>query len=129
MLNYYDPKAGRIAKRAKKAAPKKGKALQIELLQWIGKQLGEGAAGVPPPLSSSSTDLHTALQDGVVLCKLINKLNKKKTGGQGRNLCRRINKKNPSTFEQRENIQAFILAVKKFGVEEAFTYVGSLIRQ
>uniref|UniRef100_A0A182MM68 Calponin n=1 Tax=Anopheles culicifacies TaxID=139723 RepID=A0A182MM68_9DIPT len=78
----------------------RNKEQEAEVLQWISDVLGEK---LPPG------PYEDVLKDGVVLCKLINKMapgSVKKIQERGTN------------FQLMENIQRFQAAVKKYGVPE-----------
>ncbi|XP_053666011.1 muscle-specific protein 20 [Anopheles marshallii] len=78
----------------------RNKEQEAEVLQWIADVLGEK---LPPG------PYEDVLKDGVVLCKLINKMapgSVKKIQERGTN------------FQLMENIQRFQAAVKKYGVPE-----------
>ncbi|XP_050084233.1 myophilin isoform X1 [Anopheles aquasalis] len=78
----------------------RNKEQEAEVLQWIGEVLGE-------PLPAGPYE--DVLKDGIVLCKLINKLapgSVKKIQERGTN------------FQLMENIQRFQAAIKKYGVPE-----------
>uniref|UniRef100_A0A6B2E5L3 Putative calponin/transgelin n=1 Tax=Phlebotomus kandelakii TaxID=1109342 RepID=A0A6B2E5L3_9DIPT len=77
----------------------RNKEQEAEVLNWIGEVLGEKLSG----------DYENVLRDGVVLCKLINKIvpgSVKKIQERGTN------------FQLMENIQRFQAAIKKYGVPE-----------
>eukprot|EP00092_Neocalanus_flemingeri_P017892 GFUD01019358.1.p1 GENE.GFUD01019358.1~~GFUD01019358.1.p1 ORF type:complete len:183 (+),score=47.46 GFUD01019358.1:39-551(+) len=75
-----------------------------EILEWIGSVLGE-------PLADE--DFATVLKDGIILCRLMNKLQPGSV--------KRVKEKGPA-FMLMENVQAFLSAAKKYGVpdEEVF---------
>ncbi|CAH0581489.1 unnamed protein product [Chrysodeixis includens] len=78
----------------------RNKEQEQEVLNWIGAVLGE-------PVTSAAYEDY--LKDGIVLCKLINKLapgSVKKIQERGTN------------FQLMENIQRFQAAIKKYGVPE-----------
>ncbi|WUR04771.1 calponin transgelin [Vairimorpha necatrix] len=70
-----------------------------EILNWISLILGD---------DFSNLSFASALKDGTVLCRLLNKT-------CGYNI---IYKKSPQLFVQRENICAFINGLKKYGILE-----------
>lgn len=78
------------------------------LIEWINKVL-EG--DVPPCTGSSHEDLYNHMKDGVVLCKLVNKLfeadGKEKVPYKA---------KAGMSFAQMENIGKFTQACEKYGV-------------
>merc|ERR1719291_720411 len=80
------------------------KSQQKEVLNWIQEVLGE-------PLPSE--DFAEVLKDGVILCRLMNKI----VPGA----IKKFKQKGPA-FLLMENIQAFLAAIKKYGVpdEEVF---------
>merc|ERR1719233_889883 len=80
------------------------KEQEQEVLQWV-----EGVMGEPLPAG----DFGEVLKDGVVLCKLINKIQP--------GAVKKFKEKGPA-FLLMENVQAFLAAVKKYGVpdEEVF---------
>jgi len=75
-----------------------------EIADWIGNVLGESLPG---------EDLAEVLKNGVILCKLINKI---KPGS-----VKKIKEKGPA-FLLMENVQSFLAGVKAYGVpdEEVF---------
>ncbi|CAG9785720.1 unnamed protein product [Diatraea saccharalis] len=78
----------------------RNKEQEQEVLNWISAVIGEPVATVP---------YEDYLKDGIVLCKLINKLSPgsvKKIQERGTN------------FQLMENIQRFQAAIKKYGVPE-----------
>ncbi|XP_077283580.1 myophilin [Arctopsyche grandis] len=80
--------------------PARSKEQESEVLGWIYEVLGE-------PLPNSPYE--DVLRDGVVLCKLINKIvpgSVKKIQEKGTN------------FQLMENVQRFQAAIKKYGVPE-----------
>lgn len=80
--------------------PARNKEVEAEVLTWIEAVLGEKLPNQP---------YEDVLRDGVVLCKLINKISPdsvKKIQTKGTN------------FQLMENIQRFQAALKKYGVPE-----------
>ena len=84
--------------------PPRNAQQEKELLQWMEAVMGE-------PLPKG--DFGDVLKDGVVLCKLMNKL---QTGS-----VKKFKEKGPA-FLLMENVQSFLAAAKKYGVpdEESF---------
>eukprot|EP01138_Halocafeteria_seosinensis_P008844 gb/GECG01009040.1/.p1 GENE.gb/GECG01009040.1/~~gb/GECG01009040.1/.p1 ORF type:complete len:437 (+),score=74.67 gb/GECG01009040.1/:1-1311(+) len=75
-------------------------AFEYEALRWIEDITGESAGG----------DFQEGLQDGVLLCQLINKISPGSV--------RKINKPPTMPFKKMENITKYLKAVRKFGVDE-----------
>eukprot|EP00056_Hartaetosiga_gracilis_P001801 m.47755 g.47755 ORF g.47755 m.47755 type:complete len:308 (-) comp10787_c0_seq2:118-1041(-) len=92
-----DASYGDLAERKAKLASKYDKDLEQELRTWIESKTGE----------TLDADFHTALRDGVVLCKLVNVL---KPGSVAR-----INE-SKMAFKQMENINNFLEVCKGLGV-------------
>ncbi|CAO4367981.1 unnamed protein product [Caenorhabditis nigoni] len=81
----------------------------IEVLTWIENVTGERFS-FDVTTCESSTDVSNLLKDGVMLCKLIEKLDPQ---------CRVVyNKKPKMAFPMMENISNFLAAAKRFGVME-----------
>jgi len=93
----HGPAYGMSAEIKEKLEAKKDPALEHEVIQWIKELTGEDA-----------DPLETKLNDGLVLCKLVNAL---KPG---------IVKAGPAKmpFHKMENINRFIEAGQKLGVKE-----------
>lgn len=72
---------------------------KAELLQWISEVIGEPV---------DTTDFGEALRDGVVLCKLMNKISP--------GSCAHVASKKP--FIKMENINRFLQAARKIGVPD-----------
>ena len=83
-----------------KLAGKRDPQLESEILQWIAAIVGE-------PLPNGSFE--DVLKDGVILCKLMNKL--------APGSCKKIATSGPS-FKLMENINAFQTAARNYGVPE-----------
>uniref|UniRef100_A0A1B6DKD5 Calponin n=1 Tax=Clastoptera arizonana TaxID=38151 RepID=A0A1B6DKD5_9HEMI len=80
--------------------PARNKEQEQEVLQWIENVTGE---------KLPQRDYEDILKDGVVLCKLINKI--------APNSVKKIQEKG-TNFQLMENIQRFQAAIKKYGVPE-----------
>ncbi|CAB3404915.1 unnamed protein product [Caenorhabditis bovis] len=81
----------------------------IEVLYWIESVVGERFA-FDVGTCENSNDVSSLLKDGVMLCKLIEKLEPKTRVA--------YNKKPKMPFQMMENISNFLEAAKKFGVME-----------
>ncbi|XP_065648304.1 myophilin [Hydra vulgaris] len=84
-------------------------AMEQEALKWIAKLVPEAKMqGV-----TGSTQVHEKLKDGIILCKLIEKLQP--------NSIKNINT-NKMAFKQMENISNFLAAAEKFGVSRTDSF-------
>ncbi|XP_053208287.1 muscle-specific protein 20-like [Panonychus citri] len=83
-----------------KLAGKRDTQLESEILQWIAAIVGE-------PLPAGSFE--DVLKDGIILCKLMNKL--------APGSCKKIATSGPS-FKLMENINTFQTAARNYGVPE-----------
>ncbi|KAK6634062.1 hypothetical protein RUM43_001677 [Polyplax serrata] len=81
--------------------PARNKEQEQEVLQWISDVLGE-------PLPKG--EYEDVLRDGVILCKLINKI--------APNSVNKIQAKG-TNFQLMENVQRFQAAIKKYGVPDS----------
>merc|ERR1712061_828220 len=92
-----------MGKRRAKMAPRKPEQ-EKEILDWIAAVMGE-------PLPEG--DFAEVLKNGVVLCKLMNKIQPESV--------KKFKEKGPA-FLLMENVQTFLAAAKKYGVpdEEVF---------
>jgi len=73
---------------------------EMEILEWISRVLGE---------SLPDEDFATLLKDGILLCRLMNKIQPGSV--------KRVKEKG-SAFMLMENVQAFLAAAKRYGVPE-----------
>jgi hypothetical protein len=100
-MSNYGPAYGSLAANQAKMAAKRSTELDQEAQAWIEEIIGEKFPNVP---------YEDALKDGVILCKLINKLQpnavpKYATSGGG--------------FKLRENVSAFQNAARAYGLSDA----------
>lgn len=100
---------GLTADVARKLEAKYDPEKEIEAREWMTAVTGEELEGSTPGEAMGSKNLHVALKDGSYLCKLANAVI-----GQG--TCKTNSSK--LAFKQMENINNFLVACEKYGVNK-----------